>query len=228
MTFPKSSRLPQHHPGAELLMDYAAGSLPEPVSLLVASHVSLCRNCQAEVARLEALGGTLLESLPDAPLDDESLERALARLDVDEAETPGPSAVPPAACADPRVPRPLRDYLDGDLDSLPWKSYGAVSEAKLLPEFPGIRTRLLRIKAGTAVPQHSHEGREFTLLLAGGFSDQTGHYLRGDVAEADPGIDHRPLADAGEDCICLAVTDAPLRLTGRFGRYLNPLFKGRL
>jgi putative transcriptional regulator len=62
---------------------------------------------------------------------------------------------------------------------------------------------------------------EMTLLLAGGFSDETGHYLRGDVALADPSVDHRPVADPGEDCLCLAVTDAPLRLTGRFGRYLN-------
>jgi len=77
------------------------------------------------------------------------------------------------------------------------------------------------VKAGAALPQHTHEGAEYTLLLTGGFSDETGHYRRGDVAIADPSIDHRPVADEGEDCICLAVTDAPLRLTGRFGRYLN-------
>ncbi len=84
-----------------------------------------------------------------------------------------------------------------------------------------MKTRLLRIKAGTALPQHTHEGHEFTLLLAGGFSDASGHYLRGDVAVADASVDHRPVADDGEDCLCLAVTDAPLRLTGPFGRYLN-------
>ena len=30
---------------------------------------------------------------------------------------------------------------------------------------------------------------------------------------------------AGEDCLCLAVTDAPLRLTGRFTRMLNPFLR---
>jgi putative transcriptional regulator len=64
-----------------------------------------------------------------------------------------------------------------------------------------------------------------TLVLAGGFSDESGHFVRGDVAEADPSVNHQPVADPGEDCLCLAVTDAPLRLTGPFGRLLNPFLR---
>jgi putative transcriptional regulator len=30
------------------------------------------------------------------------------------------------------------------------------------------------------------------------------------------------VADEGQDCLCLAVTDARLRLTGPLGRLLNP------
>jgi len=212
--------MPAYHPASELLMDYASGALPEPVALLVASHVSLCRACQAEVAQLEALGGALFDALEGEPLAEEALDRALARLEVPESlEAAAP--LPCGGKADARVPRPLGDYLESDLDALPWKNRGGVGEVALLTGFPGIRTRLLRVKAGAALPQHTHEGAEYTLLLTGGFSDETGHYRRGDVAIADPSIDHRPIADDGEDCICLAVTDAPLRLTGRFGRYLN-------
>ncbi len=53
-------------------------------------------------------------------------------------------------------------------------------------------------------------------------SAEHGHFLRGDLAEADGSVDHRPIADPGEDCLYLAVTDAPLRLTGPVGRLLNP------
>ena len=60
----------------------------------------------------------------------------------------------------------------------------------------------------------------------GGFTDAKGHYLRGDVAQADATVDHKPVADPGEDCLSLVVTDAPLRFTGRFGRYLNSLTRG--
>lgn len=218
--------MPAYHPESELLMDYASGALPEPLALLVASHVSLCRACQAEVARLEALGGALFDSLEGEEMAPEAMDHALARLDLPQSEEetalpPGPPPGPPAGPAERVVPRPLRDYLGEGLDSLTWKTRGGISEARLLISFPGIKTRLMRIRGGTALPQHTHEGREYTLLLAGGFSDESGHYLRGDVASADPSVDHRPLADAGEDCLCLAVTDAPLRLTGRFGRYLN-------
>lgn len=208
---------PGYHPSPELLMDYASGALPEPVALLVATHASLCPACQAEIERLEALGGALFDSLDGEPLDAGSLDRALARLDLPD----GPPVPAAAEAGDPRVPRPLRGYLGKSLGELDWKKRGSVEEAALLTGHAGIKTRLLRIKGGTALPQHTHEGTEYTLLLAGGFSDAAGHYVKGDVAVADASVDHRPVADPGEDCLCLAVTDAPLRLTGRFGRYFN-------
>ncbi len=75
------------------------------------------------------------------------------------------------------------------------------------------------------MPSHTHAGLELTLVLQGGFCDRTGHFLRGDVAEADSDVDHRPVADDDGPCLCLAVTDAPLRLTGRVGRMLNPFVR---
>jgi putative transcriptional regulator len=83
----------------------------------------------------------------------------------------------------------------------------------------------MRIRAGRAVPRHTHRGYELVCVLEGGFSDAAGHYGRGDVAVADDGVDHQPTADADGDCICLAVTDAPVRLTGRFWRLLNPFVR---
>ena len=65
-------------------------------------------------------------------------------------------------------------------------------------------------------------------MLKGGFSDKTGHFARGDVAVADAELDHIPVADLDADCICFAVTDAPLRLTGPFGRLMHRLFGNHL
>ena len=101
----------------------------------------------------------------------------------------------------------------------------AAAEIELHIRAPGYRTTLIRVRAGRMVPQHTHEGNELTVVLRGAFHDETGHYVRGDLAIADASVDHRPIADEGEDCLCLAVTDAPLRLTGRFGRFLNPFIR---
>ena len=211
--------MPDYHPGQELLMDYAAGAQREPVALLVATHISMCPSCQAEVRRLESLGGAMLETLEPEPMAEEALDHALARLESSGKAEPTPAARPSAG--DPRLPRPLRDYLDGSLDGASWKRRGVFAELALLEDVPGFKTRLLRIKGGATMPQHTHEGSELTLVLAGSFRDAAGHYRPGDVALADASVDHQPVADPGEDCLCLAVTDAPLRLTGTFGRYLN-------
>ena len=214
--------MPQHHPGDELLLSYAAGSQDEPTALVVATHLALCPRCRREVSRYEELGGVLLDDQNTAELSDGSLGRILACLDDETHEEPAETTSRPMD-ADLVVPRPLRDYLGTNLDQLGWKSFRGLKKVELLPELPGVRTRLMRIKSGTAMPAHTHEGTELTLVLDGGFSDEHGHFLRGDFAEADPSINHRPIADPGDDCLCLAVTDAPLRLTGPVGRLLNPL-----
>lgn len=216
--------MPQHHPADDLLIAYATGSQEEPPALVVATHLALCPRCRTEVERLEELGGILLDEQEPEALGDQSLERVLARLDEADPEEPTRRSGAPAP-ADTRVPRPLRDYLGAGLDELDWTSFRGLEKVELLPEASGFRTRLMRIKSGTAMPEHTHEGNELTLVLAGGFSDEHGHFLRGDLAEADASVDHRPVADPGEDCLCLAVTDAPLRLTGPFGRLLNPLLR---
>lgn len=219
---------PQHHPGDDLLIAYAAGSQDEPVALVVATHLALCPRCREEVDWLEALGGALLEGEEAEPLGEESLKQALARLDEAALDEPAEAIQRPAAPSTvgaPIVPRPLRDYLGEGIDQLDWTAFRGLEKVELLREFAGFRTRLMRIKSGTAMPPHTHDGSELTLVLAGGFSDENGHFVRGDVAEADPSVNHQPVADSGEDCICLAVTDAPLRLTGPFGRFLNSFLR---
>ena len=214
---------PTHHPSQARLLDYASGSLTEPLALLVATHLALCPLCRRGLAELEAVGGALLEALLPEPVADDSLARLLARID-----RPAPPAEPVAgaapAAAELVLPQPLRDYV-GSLDRVAWRHLGPLSEARLLTGFEKFTTRLLRVTPGTALPRHTHAGSELTLVLQGGFSDVTGHYLRGDVCDADSGVDHRPVADQDEICVCLIVTDAPLRLTGWLGRLLNPFIR---
>lgn len=220
----ENSLHPTHHPSEARLLDYAAGSLAEPMALLVATHLALCPHCRLQTRELEAVGGALLDEVEPSPLTEGGLERLFARLERggEQEEDALPRG---AADGEPDLPEPLRSCLGGALPTLPWRRLGPLGQVLLLPQYPGLTTRLLSIRAGTAMPSHTHAGTEMTLVLRGAFSDETGHYLRGDVAEADDEVDHQPVADEGEDCLCLAVTDAPLRLTGKLGRLVNPFVR---
>ena len=217
--------MPNHHPDDDILFAYAAGSQEEPLSLLVATHLALCPGCRSDVERLEEVGGIVFDTQESQALSSGSVDRILARLDDVEAQVPVNKDYKSSLPTDNQIPLPLRDYLGGEMKGLNWKSYRNLEEAVLLSDIPDIRTRMMRIRAGAAMPTHTHSGTELTLVLSGGFSDDAGHYLRGDVSTADASVVHRPIADMGEDCICLAVSEGSLRLTGPVGRWLNPFVR---
>ena len=85
--------------------------------------------------------------------------------------------------------------------------------------------RLLFIPAGQAVPDHSHNGLELTLVLQGAFHDETGRFGVRDVEIAGSDLEHTPVAEEGAACICLAATDAALRLRSFIPRLLQPVFR---
>ena len=213
-----------HHPGEELLLDYAAGSLAEPWSLAVAAHLALCPTCRQAVAEMEAVGGQLMSAVAPVSVENDLFESIVAATNVvvddDVPARPGADSLDPA----PILPEPLRSYLGGDVDSLEWRRLGLGAYQLPIPTGDEQTTaRLLRIPAGRPVPTHSHGGLELTLVISGAFSDVTGTYSRGDLQEADENIDHQPHAALGEDCICLAVTDAPLRFKSLTARMVQPL-----
>lgn len=211
-----------HHPSSELLLDYASGALCEAQALAVATHTALCALCRAEVERLESVGGAMLSVLGHSDAtDDALLDQTLARLDEPAADTARTASSIDAATKEV-VPSPLWPYLDGALDNIRWRRLGRGLHEASLPAV-GANASLLRIGAGMAVPGHTHVGSEMTVVFAGGFSDADGHYIRGDFVFADERLDHRPVADADEDCLCLAVAEGPAWLTGPVGRTLNPL-----
>jgi putative transcriptional regulator len=216
---------PIHHPDEDVLLDYAAGKSPQATSVLVATHLALCPTCRAEVRRYEALGGALVEAEAPAPMAADALTSVLSRLD-DEDEV---VETPVDLCdADTRklIPQPLRGYLGTGIDSLPWKTRGlGIREASLDFGDPSIRTSLVRIAPGSRVLGHTHGDLETTMVLKGAFNDSTGRYARGDVAVATADLEHAPVAEAGEECICLIIVEGGLKFTGTLSRLMNPFVR---
>jgi putative transcriptional regulator len=211
--------MPSFHPSQTLLLDYAAGSLGEASAVLVATHLSLCPECRVEVAGIEAIGGALIETIEPAPLAHGDIASVLRKLD----KRPEASAATPDFDAETRrlIPAPLRRHIGANLGDIRWKSLGTVRQVDLAMSRVGGHARLLRLKGGAKVPCHGHDGLEMTIVLASGFSDQSGHYLRGDMVVAGNDVTHSPIADVGEDCICFAVVDGSIKLSGPLGRLVN-------
>jgi putative transcriptional regulator len=215
-----------HHPPLELLVDYVTGSLNEGMALGIASHVALCALCRARVPSLQAIGGALLDDLPPAACDGRALASVMARLD-DAIEIAEPS---PATALDAEttatVPYPLHRYLAASLRDLQWHSVGRwFDEVRLPLHVKGIKASLMRIKSGALMPRHDHRGVEFTLVLAGGYRDEGHSFRRGDFDLKDVDHAHQPVVDEDGECICLAILDAPVKLTGSLGLLVNPFLR---
>lgn len=222
--------MPVHHPDPERLLEYAAGSASPAMSVLIATHLALCPSCRKSVDRLERMGGAMLESLGEEPglaaMSHGAFDSLLARLDEGESL----QTVPKAPAFDPlpgvELPEPVRKTLKELGTPLQWKSRGKGIEEAAIPfgqdDAEADKMILLRIQPGQAVLEHTHDGgEELTMVLSGGFSDSSGHYVRGDIQTADDQVVHKPIADEGEVCICLAVVEGSLRFTGTVGRVLN-------
>ncbi len=209
----------RHHLNDALLMGYAAGHLSEAFGLVVATHVTMCDDCRARLESFEALGGAVIEAEDETAVSTDALARMMARLEV-----PVVSA-PPKAPRKTSLPSPVAAYVGGDLDAVKWRALGGGVRQAILPTGPKATVRLLHIPAGQAVPDHGHRGMELTLVLRGAFRDATDRFGPGDLEIAGEDLAHKPVAEAGEDCICLAATDAPLRFAGFMPRLLQPLFR---
>lgn len=221
--------MPLHHPNDNLLVEYAAGTLPLAQAVAIKSHLHFCTECQQKVKEMERVGGALLENLNAHSLSEDSFEQLMSAIDNHEQ---APNIV------EVQTPKPDRQQPDADLPEiihklmtqtpLKWKKVTrTLQTAPLTVGQKHYEVALQRIKAGDTVPEHDHRGMEITVVLEGSFSDKQGIYQRGDFLVKNPGEVHQPISARNQDCLCLAVQEAPVKLTGLLGKLLNPFIRLR-
>eukprot|EP00998_Keelungia_sp_KM082_P001063 NODE_1124_length_1456_cov_1.679458_g1113_i0.p1 GENE.NODE_1124_length_1456_cov_1.679458_g1113_i0~~NODE_1124_length_1456_cov_1.679458_g1113_i0.p1 ORF type:complete len:235 (+),score=38.79 NODE_1124_length_1456_cov_1.679458_g1113_i0:679-1383(+) len=229
----------KHHPTDQTLMDYASGSLSQAMELLVATHMTLCPHCRNKVSGFETMGGAVLENTDSMSMSDHSLDHVMAML---EREATNENIVTEKLPIMHRIavgesitgstmaslPRPLAELLPEDvtsLDDIPWKSLApGVKQFQLKSIESKGTVRLLKIAPGISIPDHGHHGHEMTLLIKGSYIDEIGRFRAGDVADLDDDVDHQPIADTAEECICLIATDAPMKFNRLLPKLLQPFF----
>lgn len=214
----------RRHPDPDLLVEYTSGSMQLAPCIAVTSHLQYCDQCKQAVKSLQGLGASILETDEQVSLSDDLLDKVLDCIE-SEAQTDAPAAATPRNTSEldaavRELPAYVRDLLPtGDLR---WKSL--TSSLRVAPVSVGeqqYELALHRIGAGGKAPEHDHRGREITVVLKGSFSDEEGLYQPGDFIVREPGDKHTPLAASHEECICLSVLEAPIKLTG-MKRLLNP------
>ncbi len=195
-----------HHPHEDLLLSYASGALDEASSLIVATHLTACPQCRADVAVAEAVGGMLLDEI--APADIKCFATVMEKLN--DAHF---VASPPLK--DTGYPRTLDAYIPGEIN---WRSVGRGLRYASLLEEGDTRAGLLSCAPGADVTLHTHDGEELTVVLAGAYRDGEQNFLCGDLQYADGAVIHRPVANPQTGCTVLVVNKGPVRPTSFLAR----------
>ncbi len=202
---------PNHHIDSDMLLAYAAGTLSEAASVVVASHLSLCPTCRSYVMTAETVGGALLDELEPAPFSAASMASVLDRLDAPVKAAPKPRA---AVATSKVFPSPLRAYMSGDVDQLRWSwVQPGVKFAELLVDDSGARMGLMRTQPGASITPHGHSGDELTLVLSGGYRDAGVNFQRGDVQAVDENTTHELVTDQDGECLSLVMLRGPIKPT---------------
>ena len=221
-----------HHLSDTTLGAFTAGTLIETISLVIASHISICPDCRKRKDQLETIGGIQLKIAEPAGVSSDALQKTMIKLGKQElphvfspANTSSLSSSRGAALnvCNPEVPEPLRAYIPDRLEDVEWKP---IAPGIKFFAIEGLKTAngtlsLLKIAPGVNIPEHGHHGIELTQVLKGSFSDEIGRFGVGDIADLDSDIKHQPIADTSEACICLIATEAPLKFTSMLPRLVQ-------
>ncbi|MCJ8316030.1 ChrR family anti-sigma-E factor [Idiomarina sp.] len=213
------------HPGEALLYQYAAADLSAAMTIVVGTHVDMCKACRRTVCDIEQ---KLCEDNLDTIVNVAS--NAMTKSQCDQMlEAIFESSVCSKLENEPNETL----YLEGRRFTLPrtlahnshrigkWsKLVGKLWRAPLTLD-NGNQTNLIYMAPGAKVPEHTHKGKEATLVLDGVFNDEKDEYKDGDFVLLDPSKTHTPETQE-QDCLTLATLDAPLHFTSGISRLLNP------
>jgi len=204
---------PTRHPPEELLLDYSSGAASAPESLMIAAHLARCPECRRLTIACDALGGVFLDALAPTSMPPNMLNRTLAAIDQGGAEDAEESG-----------------SVIADLGKLPetsgWRKVpGGYGMLRVPCASDTGRVWLLKAPAGKGLLRHRHVGDEWTVVMRGAFRDQTGRYGPGDFAYLADGFEHQPIAEPGQDCVCLIMIRDQPRYTTLIGKLAAPFVR---
>jgi putative transcriptional regulator len=218
----------KHHPKFELIQSFVNGELPASLSAGIAIHADMCPKCQQQIAQLtEQLSYASFEEVyldrfivdESQEVDNVDFEKAIAAItesndiDIIKAKVEKSITFKDQVYSLPPV---LNNMVLGKTANV-----GKLARARIQLDENEIHSSLLHIEPGGSVPEHTHNGFELTVLIAGKFSDETGEYVPGDFIMLDKKNQHHPVSEKG--CLCFTVANDSLHFTQGINKLLNPI-----
>jgi putative transcriptional regulator len=209
------------HPNDQDLARFCAGHAPSALALMISAHVDMCARCQAQCAEIQEQ--ISVEALSHSgPLDEQfsAMMSSITALPVAHAEEgveqntmislDGKSFT---------LPRALQRYVK---DTGNWSHLvGKLWQAPVELGAAG-KAHFIYMEKGGRVPEHTHKGKELTLVIDGQFSDGISDYDTGDFTVMDDQHKHMPHSEADDGCLVFSIVDQPLHFTAGITRLLNP------
>ena len=191
----------------ELIFGYSSGVLGEAKALLASMYLYLNSSASNNARVFDSILGDELLNLEDKTPKRLKYSDCISNQSNTNAQKNN-------------IINPISTIV-GNLQELNWKSvYKGFKEFEL-PIKDKDKIKLIKMDPGTSVPLHSHNGREYILVLDGSFSDEYGKYEKGDLQINDHDIKHHPSASINEGCICLSITESDVVFYGPFASLLN-------
>jgi putative transcriptional regulator len=191
----------------ELIFGYSSGNLGEAKSLFTSMYLYLNSIAAKKALVFDNILAENLSELKDVKL------KKLKYTDCIKNSSSGKNNEKSSI-------NPLSRIV-GNLNNVDWKSVYKGFKEFNIPVNDSDSVKLIKMDPGTSVPLHSHNGKEYILVLEGSFCDEYGEYQKGDMQINDQQIKHNPNACNSNGCVCLSITENDVVFFGKFGSVLN-------
>jgi putative transcriptional regulator len=211
-----------HHLDDATIVALAAGTLNDAHAVIAAAHISMCPECRSTLKNAEAIGGSILAEQHEQGLSANLKQATLAKLQNTQVAN---VTLPLPRKTKGELPDVLVRTLGvKSLDDVKWKRKlpGIAMYDVPLPKGTKTKLKLLSLDKGMTMPVHGHGGEELTLVLRGSYSDKMGRFAAGDVADLAEDVEHQPIVDSDETCICLISFDVPAKFKSLWARLAQP------
>lgn len=229
---------------SDYVTEYVAGTLETAKALMISCQRSICEEAAYEIESQETIASSIMANGEGAALSADFFSRLFARPELEanptqeelqetqqcatasemsmhhHTETANNSAH--AVPANDKFPLPLINFMCGKAVKWSFLAPGMKSMS-LWRGKDGQQLWLLKAKGGLAMPEHSHIGEEWSLILSGSYHVGCTQYSRGDLHVEDEHCTHIPIIDPGKDCICLILTEGPMKPIKLLTKLLMPL-----